>query len=163
MERAAILAYTFARWQQLPRLLRAQLALTLKRAGREADARLLLASILDATKTEPDFETYFPPEDHEWLWYSDTIESHAFILRALLEIDPHNAKNPISEAGSAAAEVEVRAKLVTPTMQQLELLMTEHGGVIQLVADTLGCSRRQVGRWLEQYGIDRQRFRLNTP
>ena len=75
-DQQAILDYTFARWQKLPRSLRAQLALTLKRLGRADDARLILASILDATKADPELGTFFAPEEQSWLWYSDTIESH---------------------------------------------------------------------------------------
>ena len=89
-ERAAILDYTFARWRELPPLLRTQLALTLKRSGRQGDAQLVFASVLDAAKTAPDQGTYFAPEDRAWLWYNDRIESHAFILRALIELQPQS-------------------------------------------------------------------------
>ncbi|HRI48709.1 MAG TPA: hypothetical protein PLW65_00890, partial [Pseudomonadota bacterium] len=91
-ERAAILDYTFAHWRELPPLLRTQLALTLQRSGRAGDAQLVFASVLDAAKTAPDQGTYFAPEDRAWLWYNDSIESHAFILRALIELQPQNPK-----------------------------------------------------------------------
>ena len=91
-ERAAILDYTFARWRELPPLLRTQLALTLQRSGRAGEGQLVFASVLDAAKTSPDQGTYFAPEDRAWLWYNDRIESHAFILRALLELQPQNPK-----------------------------------------------------------------------
>jgi uncharacterized protein YfaS (alpha-2-macroglobulin family) len=91
-ERAAILDYCFGHFRELPRLLRAELALTLKRSGREREAQLVFDSVLDAARTSPDQGTYFAPEDRAWLWYNDTIESHAFILRALLELQPRNPK-----------------------------------------------------------------------
>src|SRR5262249_12749539 len=31
-------------------------------------------------------------EDRSWLWYNDTIESHAFALRVLMELEPQNPK-----------------------------------------------------------------------
>lgn len=91
-ERGQILAHSWKHWKQHTPYLKAYLALTLKRAGREADARTVLASIMDTAKTSPDLGTYWQPEDRSWLWYNDTIESQAFILRALDEIDPKNAK-----------------------------------------------------------------------
>src|SRR5262249_37549399 len=39
-------------------------------------------------KTDPDLGTYWAPEDRAWLWYNDTIESHAFTLRAMTELRP---------------------------------------------------------------------------
>lgn len=91
-ERSAILDYTFARWRELPLYLRTQLALTLRRSGRPRDAQLVFASVLDAAKTSTDQGTYFAPEERSWLWYNDTIESHAFILRALTELAPQSDK-----------------------------------------------------------------------
>jgi transcriptional regulator with GAF, ATPase, and Fis domain len=46
-----------------------------------------------------------------------------------------------------------------PDRQRIEALMQKHAGVIQEVARELRCSRRQVGRWLDHYQIDRHRFR----
>ena len=47
------------------------------------DARLVWASVMDSAKTDPDHGTYWAPEDRAWLWYNDTIETHAFALRTL--------------------------------------------------------------------------------
>lgn len=82
-------------------------------------------------------------------------------LRSRLRADIAIA-SPLAPADFSAPRTdksEDRPKLTVPTREQLESLMAAHAGVIQLVADALGCSRRQVGRWLEQYGVDRQRFR----
>ena len=43
----------------------------------------------DATKDEG---TFWAPEDRAWLWYNDTIETHAFALRTLMELDPDDAR-----------------------------------------------------------------------
>ncbi len=59
------------------RCLKGYLALTLKRAGRGADAKLVFDSVMDSSKTTPDEGTFWQPEDRAWLWYNDTIESHA--------------------------------------------------------------------------------------
>ncbi len=91
-ERTAILNYTLAHFRELPLYLRTQLALTLKRSGRLRDAQLVFASVMDAAKTTPDQGTFFAPEERSWLWYNDSIESHAFILRAVLELMPQSDK-----------------------------------------------------------------------
>jgi len=31
-------------------------------------------------------------EDRAWLWYNDTIETHAFALRAMTELEPDDAR-----------------------------------------------------------------------
>ena len=91
-DRKDILAYTFKRWKELAPLSKGQLALTLKRMGRPQDAKLVWDSVMDSAKTAPDQGTFWAAEDRSWLWYRDTIESHAFALRTLMELDPGNAK-----------------------------------------------------------------------
>lgn len=91
-DRKDILAYTFKRWKDLSPLSKGQLALTLKRMGRAQDAKLVWDSVMDSAKTAPDQGTFWAAEDRSWLWYRDTIESHAFALRTLMEIDPANSK-----------------------------------------------------------------------
>jgi uncharacterized protein YfaS (alpha-2-macroglobulin family) len=49
---------------------------------------------MDSAKTERDLGTYWAPEDRSWLWYNDTIETHAFALRVLSELDPTDARRP---------------------------------------------------------------------
>ena len=71
---------------------RGQLALTLKRMGREEDAKLVFASVMDAARTTADEGTFWQPEAKSWLWYRDTIESHAFALRVLSEIAPKDPR-----------------------------------------------------------------------
>jgi len=92
-ERKQILDFSFKHWKQHSPMLKGYLALTLKRMGREADAKLVWASVMDSAKTAQDQGTFWAPEDRSWLWYNDTIESHAFALRTQMELDPRNAKN----------------------------------------------------------------------
>ncbi len=91
-ERREMLDYSFKHWKEHSPYLKGYLALTLKRMGRPADARLVWASVMDAAKSNDEQGTFWAPEDRSWLWYNDTIETHAFALRTLLELDPDNAK-----------------------------------------------------------------------
>ncbi len=87
-ERADILTATFGRWREVSPYCKAMLALTLHRENRPADAKLVMDSIMDSAKTKQDQGTFWAPEDRGWLWYNDSIESHAMILRALMELAP---------------------------------------------------------------------------
>lgn len=91
-ERKAMLDFSFRHWKRHSPYLKGQLALTLHRMGRKEDARLVWASVMDSAKTERDQGTFWAPEDRAWLWYNDTIETHAFALRTLMELDPDNDK-----------------------------------------------------------------------
>jgi uncharacterized protein YfaS (alpha-2-macroglobulin family) len=90
--RKMLLDYSFAHWKGHSPLLKGQLALTLKRMGRPADAMLVWDSVMDSAKNDRDLGTYFAPEDRSWLWYNDTIETQAFALRVLAELDPADAR-----------------------------------------------------------------------
>ena len=87
-ERDQMLEFSFRYWRQHSPLLKSYLALTLQRAGREEDASLVFQSVMDSAKTTRDEGTFWAPEERSWLWYNDTIETHAFALRTLTEIDP---------------------------------------------------------------------------
>lgn len=91
-ERKAILDHCFKHWKQHSPYLKCQLALTLKRMNRSADAGLVFASVMDSAKTTRDEGTFWAPEDRGWLWYNDTIESHAFALRTMMELTPADAR-----------------------------------------------------------------------
>ncbi len=90
--RRTLLDYSFAHWKEHPPMLKGQLALTLKRMGRPTDAKLVWDSVMDSAKTERDLGTYWAPEDRSWLWYNDTIETQAFALRTLMELDPSDPR-----------------------------------------------------------------------
>lgn len=70
---------------------------------------------------------------------------------------PTAAAAPASE--SAGATPRETPRRPPPSREELIELMKRHGGVIQEIAEEMGCSRRQVGRWLEQHGIDREQYR----
>ncbi len=92
-ERKEILEDTFKHWKDPSPYIKGLLALTLKRMGRVADGKKVFDSVIDSAKTSaPDQGTFWQPEDRSWLWYNDTIESHAFALRVLMELDPQNPK-----------------------------------------------------------------------
>ncbi len=87
-----MLEFSFVHWRKHSLLLKGYLALTLARGGREDDARLVYGSVMDAAKHDADLGTYWAPEDRAWLWYNDSIESHAFTLRVLTELAPDDPR-----------------------------------------------------------------------
>jgi uncharacterized protein YfaS (alpha-2-macroglobulin family) len=91
-DRKKILDFSFKHWKHHSPYLKAYLALTLKRMGRLKDGLLVFQSVMDSAKTAPDQGTFWAAEDRSWLWYEDTIESHAFALRTLMELEPKNPK-----------------------------------------------------------------------
>jgi alpha-2-macroglobulin len=91
-EREAMLEFSFRHWREHSPYLKGLLALTLKRMGREADARLVWESVLDRAHTEADLGTFWPAEDNDWLWYNDPIESQAAAIRTTMEISPQSDK-----------------------------------------------------------------------
>jgi len=93
-ERARMLDYSFKHWRECSLYLRGLLALTLKREGRAADASLVWDSVMDRARTTENEGTSWMPEERSWLWYNDTIESQAFALRTLLELNPTDSRLP---------------------------------------------------------------------
>ncbi|MDH3743987.1 MAG: MG2 domain-containing protein [Acidobacteriota bacterium] len=91
-ERKRMLDFSFEHWKLHSPLLKAYLALTLERSGRSEDARLVFDSVMDSSKTGRDEGTYWAPEDRGWLWYNDRIETHAFALRTLTELEPDDER-----------------------------------------------------------------------
>jgi uncharacterized protein YfaS (alpha-2-macroglobulin family) len=91
-ERKQMLAFSFKHWKEHSPLLKAMLAVALHRAHRDADAKLVFDSVMDSSRTTPDEGTSWAPEDRGWLWYNDTIETHAYALRALTEMRPDDAR-----------------------------------------------------------------------
>lgn len=91
-ERKQILDLSFRHWKEHSPLLKGYLALTLKRMGREKDAQLVWASVMDSAKTTEEQGTFWAPEDRSWLWYNDTTETHAFALRTLMELSPNDER-----------------------------------------------------------------------
>ncbi len=91
-DRRRMLEHSFRHWKRHSPLLKGYLALTLERAGRHDDAVLVFDSVMDSARTERDLGTYWAPEARSWLWYNDTIETHAFALRVLAELEPDDPR-----------------------------------------------------------------------
>jgi uncharacterized protein YfaS (alpha-2-macroglobulin family) len=89
-ERTRMLDFSLGHWKEHAPYLKGYLTLTLWRMDRKDDARKVWASVMDSAKTERDLGTFWAPEDRAWLWYQDTIETHAFALRTLLEVEPED-------------------------------------------------------------------------
>jgi alpha-2-macroglobulin len=87
-ERVEMLDHAFRNWKTISPYCKAMLSLTLYREQRSRDAQLVMDSIMDSAVTERDQGTFWAPEERGWLWYNDSIESHAMILRALMELEP---------------------------------------------------------------------------
>jgi transcriptional regulator with GAF, ATPase, and Fis domain len=66
--------------------------------------------------------------------------------------------HPADGPSPAVAPHRERA-LEPPTREELIALLEKHRGVLLAVAGELGCSRRQVGRWIDKHGIERAAFR----
>jgi len=91
-EREEMLNFSFKHWKEHSPYLKGYLALTLARMDKNRDARLVWDSVMDSAKTTEDQGTFWAAEDRSWLWYNDTIESHAFALRALTELVPDDER-----------------------------------------------------------------------
>lgn len=91
-ERKTMLDFSFKHWRSHTPYLKGYLALTLKRMGRPKDALRVWESVMDSAKTAEDQGTFWAPEDRAWLWYNDTIETHAFAVRTEMELIPDDPK-----------------------------------------------------------------------
>jgi uncharacterized protein YfaS (alpha-2-macroglobulin family) len=47
---------------------------------------------MDSARTAEDQGTFWAPEDRGWLWYNDTLETHAFAIRTVMELTPEDPK-----------------------------------------------------------------------
>ncbi|HQR68411.1 MAG TPA: alpha-2-macroglobulin family protein, partial [Thermoanaerobaculia bacterium] len=92
-ERKEMLDFSFRNWRKHSPMLKGYLALTLSRTGRPKDAKLVWDSVMDSAKTNEEQGTFWAPEDRSWLWYNDTIETQAFALRTLMELEPADARS----------------------------------------------------------------------
>ncbi|MBI5240106.1 MAG: hypothetical protein HY926_06515 [Elusimicrobia bacterium] len=62
--------------------------------GEKAQGDLYLARAMDGSREDPIAGVYWTPEKLSWLWYNDTVETHAFILRTLLAMKPKDPRIP---------------------------------------------------------------------
>ncbi len=70
------------------------LACIYHRLGDEKKSSAYLDKVMDGARIDPVTGLYWTPEKISWLWYSDSVEKHAFILKALLEIRPNDKRIP---------------------------------------------------------------------
>jgi alpha-2-macroglobulin len=91
-EKTKMLTVAFANWKVMSAGMKGLLSMALQRNARKADAKLVFDSVMDSAKSTPDEGMFWMPEERSWLWYNDTVEGHAFALRALLELSPKDAR-----------------------------------------------------------------------
>ncbi|HYN19474.1 MAG TPA: hypothetical protein VE078_00835, partial [Thermoanaerobaculia bacterium] len=91
-ERQKILDSTFTHWRELSGYLKVLLALTLNRMERPDDAKLVFDAVMDLSDTTEEEGTFWAPEKEGWLWYNDSIETHAFALLAMMELAPEDPR-----------------------------------------------------------------------
>ncbi|MFA6583442.1 MAG: alpha-2-macroglobulin family protein [Elusimicrobiaceae bacterium] len=61
-----------------------------KRLGDDAKSGQYLARAIDSAQTGAEGTVFWTPEKTSWMWYSDTLETHAFLMRTLLNLQPEN-------------------------------------------------------------------------
>jgi uncharacterized protein YfaS (alpha-2-macroglobulin family) len=64
------------------------------RLGEKDKAENHLDRAMDGARSDSVAGVYWTPEKMSWLWYSDSVEKHAFLLRTLLALRPHDARIP---------------------------------------------------------------------
>ncbi len=67
---------------------RAYAAYVYLRLGEKDKAALYLKRAMDGSREDEVSGLYWAPEKISWLWYNDTLEKHAFLLRTLLAFSP---------------------------------------------------------------------------
>ncbi|MBN2120638.1 MAG: hypothetical protein JW734_06255 [Candidatus Omnitrophica bacterium] len=73
---------------------KAYLSFTYLRLGDKKKAESLLDMAMDGFREDPIAGVYWAPEKYSWVWYSDTVEKHAFFLRTLQELRPEDKRIP---------------------------------------------------------------------
>ncbi len=79
---------------ELRPLAKAYVAYAHYRLGNETRAQEVLDMALDGAREDPITGVYWTPEKYSWVWYSDTVEKHAFFLRALQDLRPEDERLP---------------------------------------------------------------------
>jgi uncharacterized protein YfaS (alpha-2-macroglobulin family) len=75
-------------------LAKAQLAYVYHRLGDTKKAQKFLDMATDGAREDPITGVYWTPEKYSWVWYSDTVEKHAFFLKALQQFRPDDGRIP---------------------------------------------------------------------
>lgn len=78
--------------EKLLPLSKAHLGYMYFRLGKHSRANEILDMIMDGVTQDPIVGTYWAPERYAWVWYSDTVEKHAFFLKMLQEFRPNDVR-----------------------------------------------------------------------
>jgi len=73
---------------------KAYLSYTCHRLGDKEKAEELLDLAMVGAREDAVAGVYWTPEKYSWVWYSDTVEKHAFFLRALQSFRPNDKRIP---------------------------------------------------------------------
>lgn len=73
---------------------KAYLAYTYLHLGNKERAAQVLDMAMDGVREDPLTGVYWTPEKYSWVWYSDSVEKHAFFLRTLQEVRPDDKRIP---------------------------------------------------------------------
>lgn len=85
-EQKKMLDFSQKHWKEHSPYLKSYLALTLVRHGNKDQAKVIWESVMDSSTTSEDEGTHWAQEERTWLWYNDTIETHAMAIRAGMEL-----------------------------------------------------------------------------
>jgi len=73
---------------------KAYLAYTYLHLGDKDKAQDMLDVAMDGAREDKIAGVHWTPEKYSWVWYSDTVEKHAFFLRTLQELRPEDKRIP---------------------------------------------------------------------
>jgi uncharacterized protein YfaS (alpha-2-macroglobulin family) len=73
---------------------RAYAALVYRKLGETAKSSDYLDRAMDGARRDPIVGVYWAPEKLSWLWFNDSVETHAFLLRTLLTLRPKDDRIP---------------------------------------------------------------------
>ena len=80
-EKKQMLDFSMKHWKEHSPYMKSYLARTLKKAKRDNEAKLVWDSVMDSVIISKDEGAHWAMEDKSWLWYNDTISTHAMALR----------------------------------------------------------------------------------
>jgi uncharacterized protein YfaS (alpha-2-macroglobulin family) len=64
------------------------------RLGEKAKGELYLRRAMEGVREDPAVGAYWQPEKLSWLWYNDSLETHAFMIRLLQTVVPKDPRLP---------------------------------------------------------------------
>ena len=91
-DKKALLDHSFKNWKSHSPFMKSYLTMALIKSKRHEDAKVVWESVMDSAKTTEDEGTHWAQEDRSWLWYNDTIGTHAMALRVGKELGTSKEK-----------------------------------------------------------------------